>query len=200
MFTIRAENSNDIHAIQHVVEAAFGRTFEARLVEVLRQADALIASLVAVEEERVVGHIGFSAVVIESQDITMNAVALAPLAVLPAYQCRGIGGELVRRGVEECKGAGHRAVLVLGEPAFYQRFGFIKASLRGVTALSMCRMKRYDCRIVRGRAGRTRWNGQISPRIRLGVCRLVGFRTRLERRALAPFSPYAEPSGRVSQP
>jgi putative acetyltransferase len=62
----------------------------------------------------------------------MNVVALAPLAVLPAHQRRGIGSDLVRRGVEQCRRAGYCAVLVLGEPAFYRRFGFNKASLHGI--------------------------------------------------------------------
>ena len=104
MITIRAETSKDLDAIRHVVEMAFGQTSEARLVEALRQADALIISLVAVEEEQIVGHIASCFVLIvslqllaiESQDTTMNAVALAPLAVLPAHQRRGIGSELVR--------------------------------------------------------------------------------------------------------
>lgn len=132
MITIRAETSKDIAAIRHVLEMAFGQASEARLVEALRQVDALITSLVAVEKEQIVGHIAFSAVFIESLHATANAVALAPLAVLPTHQRRGIGGELVRRGLTQCRRAGHRVVLVLGEPAFYQRFGFIKASLHGI--------------------------------------------------------------------
>lgn len=132
MITIRTETSNDLCAIRHVVELAFGQTGEARLVEALRQADALITSLVAVEEEQIVGHIALSALAIDSQDTKMNAVALAPFAVLPAHQRRGIGSELVRRGIDDCRGAGDRTVLVLGEPAFYQRFGFTKASLHDI--------------------------------------------------------------------
>jgi putative acetyltransferase len=132
MITIRAETSKDIAAIRRVVEMAFGETGEARLVEALRQADALITSLVAVEKKGIVGHIAFSAVLIESQHAIANIVALAPLAVLPTHQRRGIGSELVRRGLTQCRRAGHRAVLVLGKPAFYQRFGFIKASLYSI--------------------------------------------------------------------
>jgi putative acetyltransferase len=132
MMRIRAETSRDIAAIRRVVEMAFGHKSEARLIEGLRQANALITSLVAVEEGQIVGHIAFSAVVIESLHATANAVALAPLAVLPTYQRRGIGSELVRRGFEQNRRVGHRAVLVLGEPAFYQRFGFMKASLHGI--------------------------------------------------------------------
>ena len=132
MITIRAETPKDIAAIRHVLEMAFGQTGEARLVEALRQADALIMSLVAVEKKQIVGHIAFSALAIESQDTAMNAVALAPLAVLPAHQRRGVGSELVRSGIDHCRRAGYRVVLVLGEPAFYQRFGFMKASLHSI--------------------------------------------------------------------
>jgi putative acetyltransferase len=132
MITIRAETPKDIAAIRHVLEMAFGQTSEARLVEALRKADALVMSLVAVEKEQIVGHIAFSALAIESQDTAMNAVALAPLAVLPAHQRRGVGSELVRSGIDHCRRAGYRAVLVLGEPAFYQHFGFMKASPHGI--------------------------------------------------------------------
>jgi putative acetyltransferase len=119
MITIQAETPKDTAAIRHILEMAFGQASEARLVEALRQADALITSLVAVEKERIVGHIAFSAVLIESLRATANVVALAPLAVLPIYQRRGIGGELVRRGLTQCRQLGQWGVLVLGEPAFY---------------------------------------------------------------------------------
>ena len=132
MITIRAETSEDIWAIRDVLTMAFGQPSEARLVEALRQADALVISFVAVEKDQIVGHIAFSAVLIESAHATKNIVALAPLAVLPTHQRRGIGSELVRRGLTQCRQLCQRSVLVLGEPAFYQRFGFIKASLHGI--------------------------------------------------------------------
>ena len=93
----------------------------------------------------------------------MNAVTLAPLAVLPAHQRRGIGSELVRRGIDDCRDAGYRAVLVLGEPAFYQRFGFTKASLHGIR----CPFDVPDeafmaAELFSRRTGRTQRNRQIS--------------------------------------
>ena len=81
MITIRAETAKDIVAIRHVLEMTFGQAIEARLVEALREADALVTSFVAVVQEQIVGHIAFSAALTESAHATVNIVALAPLAV-----------------------------------------------------------------------------------------------------------------------
>jgi putative acetyltransferase len=54
----------------------------------------------------------------------LRTLALAPMAVLPEFQNQGLGSALVRRGLEVCKEQGHRIVIVLGHPHFYQRFGF----------------------------------------------------------------------------
>ena len=82
------------------------------------------SSLVAEEGGRVVGHILFSDLPIVTADGTVEALALAPLAVLPSHQRRGIGSLLVREGLRACREAGHRIVVVLGHPEFYPRFGF----------------------------------------------------------------------------
>jgi putative acetyltransferase len=81
-------------------------------------------SLVAEVGGRVVGHIMFSGLDILTATGTVAALALAPMAVLPAFQRLGIGTLLVRRGLEVCKGQGHRIVVVLGHAGFYPRFGF----------------------------------------------------------------------------
>src|SRR5262249_17819848 len=80
--------------------------------------------LVAEKDEQVVGHILFSDLTIITKAGTVPALALAPMAVLPECQNRGIGSALVRRGLEVCKEQGHRIVAVLGHPHFYLRFGF----------------------------------------------------------------------------
>lgn len=129
---IRSEKPDDLTAIHRVNELAFGQPAEANLVEVLRRNGKVVISLVAVENDEVVGHILFSPATIEADDRIVNIVGLAPMAVLPAYQNRGIGSALVKAGLEECRKAGHAAVIVLGHPEYYPRFGFVPASRFGI--------------------------------------------------------------------
>lgn len=103
---------------------AFGGDDEARLVDRLRSDGLVIASLVATEGESVVGHILFSKLPIEADGAAIRAAALAPMAVRPECQGRGIGSQLVRRGLEICRERGIELVVVLGHPDYYPRFGF----------------------------------------------------------------------------
>jgi putative acetyltransferase len=121
---IRPEIPHDIQNIRHVNEQAFGRPDEADIVDSLRQRGALVLSLVALLDEQVVGHIGFSPVTIKSEKSSFEAIALGPMAVLPSHQRTGIGSQLVRVGLEECRRLGQSIVIVLGHPEFYPRFGF----------------------------------------------------------------------------
>jgi putative acetyltransferase len=89
---------------------------------------------VAVLENKVVGHILFSPVVIETSTTDISILALAPMAVRPEFQNQGIGSELVRQGLEECHRLGSRMVVVLGHSSFYPRFGFEPARPKGVSA------------------------------------------------------------------
>ncbi len=134
MTTIRPEQPDDYAAIDEVNRLAFGQEAEGRLVATLREADDFdpALSLVAVRDDRVVGHILFSPIAIETEGGDVPAIALAPMAVLPDYQRRGIGSELVREGLEACRRQGHRVVVVLGHPAFYPRFGFTPAIGNGI--------------------------------------------------------------------
>jgi putative acetyltransferase len=129
---IRREQPQDVLEIHYVNESAFGRPDEADIVDQLRARDAVALSLVAVEETRVIGHILFSPVIIGSSSETIAAVGLAPMAVLPKYQNSGIGSQLVRSGLEECRRGGFAAVVVLGHPHFYPRFGFVPATTFGL--------------------------------------------------------------------
>jgi putative acetyltransferase len=131
---IRAETPDDFAAVRRVNECAFGRSAEADLVDALRAHGKATISLVAVQAGNVVGHILFSPVTIESGSEALPVSGLAPMAVLPEFQRRGIGSRLVKRGLEQCRNAGHRGVVVLGHPEYYPRFGFVPASRFGISS------------------------------------------------------------------
>ncbi len=132
MVAIVRERPEDANAIRLVLEEAFGQSNEADLVDALRRRGAMTLSLVALREDEVVGHILFSPVTIESAEPSFDAIALGPMAVLPSYQGKGIGSQLVRMGLEHCRQAGHEIVFVLGYPEFYGRFGFVPTKHRGI--------------------------------------------------------------------
>jgi putative acetyltransferase len=132
MLIIRQETPEDAAAIRHVNEEAFGQKEEAEIVEKLRSRGVLTISLVAVQDNEIIGHIAFSPVKIESEHSSFEAIALAPMSVLPAYQRKGIGSQLVRAGLEECRRLGHEIIVVLGHPDYYPRFGFIPAKPKGI--------------------------------------------------------------------
>jgi len=129
MLTLRQETFDDISGIREVVCAAFGRAGEADLVDSLRRSGSLALSVVALVDDRIVGHVGFSQLVIGEKH---EALALAPVAVVSNRQRQGIGTALVRWSLEECRRMGHRLVIVLGEPEYYGRFGFTPAATCGI--------------------------------------------------------------------
>jgi len=122
--TIRLERDSDIAAIHAVEALAFGREGEAVLVDALRDLNQDFISLVASLEDEIIGHICFSRVSIEGSASDGIVLALAPLAVLPEHQRRGIGSMLVQHGLQECKRRNVDAVFVVGDPRYYSRFGF----------------------------------------------------------------------------
>lgn len=132
MLIVRNEKPEDIAAIYEVNEKAFGQPAEAGLVDALRANGKVALSLVAVQDDKVVGHILFSPVTIESDKEIFAAVGLAPMAVLPEHQNQGIGSKLVRAALVECRKSSHEVVVVLGHPEFYPRFGFTPASRYGI--------------------------------------------------------------------
>jgi putative acetyltransferase len=119
MCTIRRESLSDIPVVRHIHTAAFGRPNEADLVDALQRNNALIISLVAVKDGRLVGHIALNPVTITSRTATMQALGLAPMAVLPSYQRRGIGSKLVEAGLAACHHTPYGVVVVLGHPHYY---------------------------------------------------------------------------------
>ena len=122
--TIRHETPTDHEAVRHVNRLAFGRDDEAMIVDAMRTGGYSRVSLVAEVNGCVVGHVLFSDLPILTDGGTVAALSLAPMAVLPEFQRRGVGSALVREGLEACRAVGHRIVVVLGHPAFYPRFGF----------------------------------------------------------------------------
>ncbi len=138
MITVRRERQEDIPAIRAVNEGAFERPDEAGIVDRLREGCEGLLSLVAVHEDRVVGHILFSPVVIEvtgSAGATGGAITgmgLGPMAVMAESQRQGVGSALVRAGLEILRGESCPFVIVLGHPDYYPRFGFEPASRYGL--------------------------------------------------------------------
>jgi putative acetyltransferase len=125
-FNFGAESPDDYAAIDEVHDRAFLQDGESRLVRALREqgyADPKL-SLVARAGERVVAHLLFSDLNIEHDHGSLKALALAPVAVLPEFQRQGIGTSLIWEGIERARDAGHSAILVLGDPAYYGRFDF----------------------------------------------------------------------------
>jgi putative acetyltransferase len=126
---VRPERPADASAIHTVVGAAFPDSGEAGLVDALRLTARPFVSLVAELDGQVVGHIAFTPVAFDPMSSRDRlALGLAPLSVAPAHRRRGIGCALVEEGVEACRELGADVVVVLGDPAYYTRFGFEPAS------------------------------------------------------------------------
>ncbi len=131
--SIREEMPHDRARIYAAETRAFGQESEARIVDALRDRVSPWISLVAEHEGELVGHVSFSPITLEGDDDAPAICGLAPLAVDPDHQGRGIGAALIRAGLERCREAGFRAVFLVGSPEYYARFGFQLAAPRGFT-------------------------------------------------------------------
>lgn len=131
LIDVRFERPLDAAAVREVNEQAFGSPVEARIVESLRAASDSI-SLVATRNERVIGHILFTPVSLEPAT-GFRVAGLGPMSVLPEHQRSGVGSQLIRAGLDACREHGYSAVVVVGHPAYYPRFGFEPAHTRGLT-------------------------------------------------------------------
>jgi putative acetyltransferase len=120
---VRDEEQQDQASVRAVNTLAFDTVAEANLVDALRDQVRPFVSLVAEEHGAILGHIMFSPVSLGGHPDS-RLMGLAPMAVAPAHQREGIGSALVRAGLESCRQLGCGAVVVLGHPSYYPRFGF----------------------------------------------------------------------------
>jgi putative acetyltransferase len=130
--TIREEQSNDVAAIRRVILEAFEGPVEAELVDKLRANGKFELSLVAEVDGQVVGYILFTGVHIEKATPSPRTLGIAPLAVLKEFQRKGVGSALMRASLERCREMGHDAIVVVGHPEYYPKFGFLPASRYGL--------------------------------------------------------------------
>jgi putative acetyltransferase len=131
--TIRPETAADAQAVRALLTNAFETPAEAELVQCLRRDGDLVLALVAVDAaHRIVGHVAFPRLHVGDE---YPAVGLAPLAVVAAHRRRGVGAALVRAGLERLVAGGETIVFVLGNPAYYKRFGFALEAARPFTCV-----------------------------------------------------------------
>jgi len=129
MIDIRDESPQDWKAVYQVVSSAFGQSAEAEVVEELRGAGHSVISLVAEEDGRIVGH-----VLLSNMEAPFPALALAPVSVIPARQRCGVGSALIARAVNRARDENWAAIFVLGDPNYYERFGFDREAAAGFTS------------------------------------------------------------------
>ncbi len=132
MIAIRKEQAEDVHRIRFIHEKAFGRIQEADVINKLHLNCHELLSLIALHEDQLIGHILFSPATIEGDHGVLEGMGLAPVAVLPDYQRKGIGSKLVRSGMDILEKNSCPFIIVLGHPHYYPRFGFETASKYGV--------------------------------------------------------------------
>lgn len=134
--TIRSETQNDYAAIQRVNDLAFGRPEEGRLVDKIRKLDEFEVqlSLVTEIEGEIVGHALFCPIYIHAEDgEEYPCLSLGPIAVIPEYQKQGLGGKMIRTGHFIALGLDYTAVVLLGHPSYYPRFGYQSAEKWHIT-------------------------------------------------------------------
>lgn len=129
MIEFHDEDARDSRAVYRAVSSAFGRSAEAELIEALRKAGDSIISLVADEDGEIVRH-----VLLSRMNAPFPALALAPVSVIPTRQRRGIGSTLIKLAVNRARNGGWAAIFVLGDPNYYQRFGFEREAAAGFTS------------------------------------------------------------------
>lgn len=132
MITVRPERIDDFSAVRAVNVAAFGRPAEGAIVDAIRAECPEAVSLVVVAAGQIMGHIFFSPVSVSAEKESVQGMGLAPLAMMPGQQRRGIGSKLVRAGIEILREGNCPFIIVLGHPEYYRRFGFVPAWRHGL--------------------------------------------------------------------
>ncbi|MBC7884482.1 MAG: N-acetyltransferase [Saprospiraceae bacterium] len=125
---IRQENRDDINEIYKIHTLAFGQENEGKLVDLLRDSDTFVPelSLVATIDNKIVGHILFTKIKIaDDNQNEFDSLALAPIAIKPDIQKKGIGGQLIRAGLNKARELNFESVIVLGHEHYYPKFGFV---------------------------------------------------------------------------
>jgi putative acetyltransferase len=129
---IRPATSADLPAISQIHHAAFDGPIEARIVELLHARGKATISLVAIADDRSVGHVLFSNIEFAPVLTGVVCLGLAPVGVLPEYQRQGIGSQLINQGLVHCRDKSVATVFVLGDANYYTRFGFVHATKFGI--------------------------------------------------------------------
>lgn len=133
---VRQEGKEDRAEVLEINKHAFGRENEARLVELLRVSNAFVPelSLVAACDNKLAGYVLFTKITIKDRSTETESLALAPLAVLPEFQKKGIGGSLIKSGLKRAGELSYKSVIVLGHDKYYPKFGFVPAKKWNITA------------------------------------------------------------------
>ena len=130
--SIRAEKKADIDGIWQINAEAFETKEEADLVNALRDSGVSYISLVYEKNNELVGHILFTPVELVGDTSDLKLMGLAPMAVSPKLQNKGIGSSLIKAGIQQCINDGYDAIIVLGHPDYYPKFGFVPSVKYGI--------------------------------------------------------------------
>ncbi len=169
MGVIRDEIPEDADAIRQVHLEAFGGEAEARIVDLLRARGKTVISLVTCLNGEVAGHVAFSPVTLLDAPRKFRALGLGPVGVRRKLQARGLGSALVREGIRRCQGEGYDALVVLGGPSYYSRFGFEPAHLFGLENEWGVGDEFMVLKLREGALDRVRGLVQYSPEFRQGA-------------------------------
>ena len=131
---IRDERKEDYKDIKSLNDLAFQGPVEGEIVDKIRSSSTDIVSLVAADENLIIGHIFFSPVTVISGEGEIKGMGLGPMAVLPEFQNKGIGSALVKEGLKILRNKDCSFVIVLGHKDYYPRFGFEAASKFGLSS------------------------------------------------------------------